>query len=217
MNRTILALLLAGLAATATPASAQQYRWIDEKGRVQYTDTPPPKSAKDVRRLSGAAKPAATPSGTPAPSAELARLQEQSPVVLYTHPSCTEACDLARGVLNRRGVPFREVSVTTNAAIDELKTKSGASNVPVLMVGSRIEATVLEQAYDAALDAGGYPKAGILPARSQAAPPPPKPEEVQTQAAGEKKPAPAPVAEPAPVGPYAPGATPPKPAPKPAP
>lgn len=217
MNRTILALLVAGL-ATAAPVSAQQYRWIDDKGRVQYTDTPPPPSAKDVRRMSGAAKPAAAAAAaTPAPSAELARLQEQSPVVLYTHPSCTDACALARSVLNRRGVPFREVQVTTNAAIDELKTKSGASNVPVLMVGTRVEATVLEQSYDAALDAGGYPKAGILPARSQAAPPAPKAEEMQTQTAGEKKPEPAPAAAPAPVGPYAPGATAPKPAAKPAP
>ena len=31
-------------------ATAQQYRWIDDKGRVQYSDTPPPASAKDVQR-----------------------------------------------------------------------------------------------------------------------------------------------------------------------
>jgi len=29
---------------------AQQYRWVDEKGRVHYTDTPPPPSAKDAQK-----------------------------------------------------------------------------------------------------------------------------------------------------------------------
>jgi hypothetical protein len=38
------------LAAVATGAFAQQYRWTDDKGRVQYTDTPPPASAKGVQR-----------------------------------------------------------------------------------------------------------------------------------------------------------------------
>ena len=36
----VLLLLLA-----AAQAHAQQYRWVDEKGRVQYTDTPPPATA----------------------------------------------------------------------------------------------------------------------------------------------------------------------------
>ena len=41
----VLMLLLA-----AAQAHAQQYRWVDEKGRVQYTDTPPPATAKDVQK-----------------------------------------------------------------------------------------------------------------------------------------------------------------------
>ena len=41
-------LTLAGL------AHAQQYRWVDKNGRVQYTDTPPPASAKDVRKTDSA-------------------------------------------------------------------------------------------------------------------------------------------------------------------
>ena len=31
-------------------AWAQQYRWVDEKGRVHYTDTPPPPSAKSTQK-----------------------------------------------------------------------------------------------------------------------------------------------------------------------
>ena len=39
-NPMALLLLAAGLVA-ATPASAETYKWVDEKGRVQYTDRLP--------------------------------------------------------------------------------------------------------------------------------------------------------------------------------
>jgi hypothetical protein len=39
--RTVVLLLLAGL---AVPASAQIYRWVDQNGRVQYSNMKPPKN-----------------------------------------------------------------------------------------------------------------------------------------------------------------------------
>ena len=39
MKRTLLLILVMGFAAGA---SAQQFRWVDKDGRVQYGDTPPP-------------------------------------------------------------------------------------------------------------------------------------------------------------------------------
>ena len=36
------ALLLIALLAAAAAASAQQYKWVDKNGRVQYGDVPPP-------------------------------------------------------------------------------------------------------------------------------------------------------------------------------
>lgn len=207
MKRALFIAVGAGLAAGV--ALAQQYRWVDQQGRVQYTDTPPPASAKDVKKknLAAGAK------GSEIVPYDLQKAQERSPVKLYTHPSCTESCQLAREVLNRRGVPFREISIVTNKDIEDLKAQTGANNVPVLMVGSAIEKTISEPAYNAALDAGGYPKEGVLAARKQAAPPPPRPEDLQTAGEGPKPPA-AKEAEPdAPRGPYAPGAAA-KPAPR---
>ncbi|MBK7845936.1 MAG: DUF4124 domain-containing protein [Zoogloea sp.] len=44
--RAVLPLLLAMLAG-AGPATAQNaYRWVDEQGRVQYSDQPPPQAIK---------------------------------------------------------------------------------------------------------------------------------------------------------------------------
>ena len=160
-----LALLLA-----AGSASAQQYRWIDKDGSVKYTDAPPPAWAKDVRRSSVApVKPAAPPIPF-----ELARLQKDFPVTLYTSPNCKEGCDLARGALNKRGVPFKEVQVWNPETNEELKSVSGALEVPTLVVGRSSQRGFEQGAFDALLDSAGYPKAGIMPAQSQNAPPPPE-------------------------------------------
>jgi hypothetical protein len=52
-------LLLVALAAFAAAASAQQYKWVDRNGRVQYGDTPPP--GVNARPLRGSARPPAPP------------------------------------------------------------------------------------------------------------------------------------------------------------
>jgi hypothetical protein len=46
VNNTAFNFLLAVLLAAAMPAHAKLYKWVDEKGRVYYTDTPPPQSAR---------------------------------------------------------------------------------------------------------------------------------------------------------------------------
>ncbi|HEY8068680.1 MAG TPA: glutaredoxin family protein [Burkholderiales bacterium] len=156
-------LTLAGL------AHAQQYRWVDKNGRIQYTDTPPPASAKDVRKTDSAAGAAAKPSGAPLPF-ELARLQQDFPVTLYTAPACKEGCDRARALLNKRGIPFKEVSVFENDTNEELKRVSGGTDVPTMLVGRSVERGFEQGAFDALLDSAGYPRAGVFPARSQKAP-----------------------------------------------
>jgi len=152
-------LLLTGL------AQAQQYRWVDKNGRVQFTDTPPPAGAKDVRKTETEAE---KPAAAPLPF-ELARLQRDFPVTLYTAPACKEGCERARALLNQRGIPFKEVSVADNETQDELKRVSGGTDVPVMVVGRSVERGFEQSAFDALLDSAGYPKAGVYPARSQKA------------------------------------------------
>lgn len=156
-----LALLLA-----AGLAHAQQYRWIDKDGRVQFTDAPPPAGARDVRRTNvTTAKPAA-----PQVPFEVARLQKDFPVTLYTSPNCKEGCDLARGALNKRGVPFKEVQVWNPETNEELKKVSGAVEVPTMVVGRSVQRGFEQGAFDSLLDSAGYPRAGILPPLTQKAP-----------------------------------------------
>lgn len=152
-------------------AHAQQlYRWVDQHGEVHVSDQPPPPGAKSIQQKAYGDTAAATPE---APFA-LQKAMKDYPVTLYTSPTCQDPCSQARAALNQRGVPFKEVSVWNPETNAELKRVSGSNEVPVLVVGASIEKGFSQGAFDSALDSAGYPRAGILPARSQAAPPIPE-------------------------------------------
>jgi glutaredoxin len=140
------------LACAAGAASAQLYRWTDEKGRVHITDTPPPPSAKSVQKT----KPGA-----------VTQAIKDFPVTLYTSPSCKEGCAAARAALNRRSVPFKEVQVSDEPTNEELKRVSGGNDVPTLVVGRSVHRGFEQGAYDALLDSARYPKDAPKPPRTQ--------------------------------------------------
>jgi hypothetical protein len=119
--RLLLALAIASIGNLA--AAQELYRWTDEKGRTQITDIAPPPGAKDVRKIKPAAS-AAAPSTPGKPGAQLpfvlARAVKEYPITLYTSPNCTEPCNAARDLLNKRGVPFSEVQVWEEESNAEL-------------------------------------------------------------------------------------------------
>jgi glutaredoxin len=170
VTRLWLAILIL-VAASASPALAQVYRWIDEEGRVRYTDTQPPPNAKQVQKKRVGVTPA---DRSRAAAKELAIATERFPLRLYSSPTCAEACVAARAALNQRAAPFQEIQVWDAESNEELKKATGGNEVPVLVVGARPPIKGFEKAeYDNALDAAGYPKRGELPASTEAAPPPP--------------------------------------------
>jgi glutaredoxin len=189
-GRTVFALALA-LAAGA--ASAQIYRWTDEKGKVHITDTPPPPGATNVQKHRPPSAPQAAGDSDPY-VLQLAR--KNAPVTLYSTPGC-EPCSAARKLLNARGVPFKEVSVVDGEQIEELKKAVGSNAVPSLIVGSTVQQGFEEATYHGILDAAGYPKSGVLRPRAQEEPKAPTPESDAPSASAEESP----------TGPYAPGAS----------
>ena len=48
----ILLCVTAALAAMAAQAQSTLYKWVDKDGKVQYTEFPPPKDARDVSEKS---------------------------------------------------------------------------------------------------------------------------------------------------------------------
>ena len=157
-----LRIVLAAVLATSATAFAQQYRWVDEKGRTQYSDTPPPASAKQIRKRAAESAPVKTEEQVPF---ELQRAQADFPVTLYTSPICKQPCALARETLNKRGIPFKEVQVWNVETLEQLKAVAPSDNVPALVVGRSVQTGFDPNRYESLLDLAGYPKAGVLPVR----------------------------------------------------
>ena len=205
-------LLAITLCAFTVGAAAQVYRWTDAQGRVNVTDFPPPASAKakDVKKLDAgiATSAPATAASTAQEPYELQRAKSKYPVTLYTVPNC-EGCNAARTLLNARGVPFKENSLTEAKQMEEFKDVVGGNTVPAMIVGSTVQKGFEESAYQRLLDAAGYPVTGVVKPRTQGEPAP-------TTAAAPGLPEVKPAAQPEqPSGPYAP-ATAPSPEAKPA-
>lgn len=182
MKRIIL--LLACL--TVMPPNAQAgklYRWIDAQGTVHYGDTPPADAAQvETRKLSDSVTP-----GEDLPY-EARRAQQNFPVTLYAADNCTNPCDQARNLLNKRGIPFSEKKLTTQQDIDAFKALSGSDSTPTLAVGRTFLKGFLAAQWHNELDIAGYPKTAPYRAARQAAPA--NPESAGKTAAPPEAPAP---------------------------
>jgi len=146
----LLCLLLSGIVAAQQP----MYRYIDKGGRVVYTDTPPPPDARNVqqKKLGG------NYIETSEPPYALQIAQQRNPVTLYSG-NCGPLCDSSRALLNRRGVPYREIDPSQPGEAAKLKQLTGDMQVPVLIVGgAHVLKGFEEERWQGALDQAGYPK-----------------------------------------------------------
>lgn len=141
------------LLAAALPAAAQSaYRWVDEQGRVQYSDQPPPQSIKkfEERKVQPNRGDALEPY-------ENRKAASSFPVTLYTGKDCGKPCDDGRALLKKRGVPFSETSIETAEQVAEFKKRFGTEPyVPALAVGRKMEAGLAEGLWHSLLDDAGY-------------------------------------------------------------
>lgn len=167
MNRIVL--LTAALLAAGSVQAAQLYRWVDDKGRVEWRDTPPPASAKTVERRSVGGSVIET-SGMPF---SVQQAVKNFPVTLYV-TDCGEGCSKARALLKRRGLPYTEKN--PQADMEAFKKLTGGSlEIPLLLVGREQLRGYEEGAWDAALDAAGYPRSAAVRPAATAPAPAPKP------------------------------------------
>ncbi len=149
--------------------AGELYRSIDKDGKVHYSDTPL-EGSEDFERLKLPDKPA-TDDNLPY---ETKRAMENFPVTLYSSTDCGSACLKAREMLNKRGIPFAEKSLTTREAIEAFRKDSGDNQVPALTIGRTWLKGFLDEQWNNELDFAGYPKKVISysprPAASAVAP-----------------------------------------------
>ncbi len=155
-------ILFLALALASLPAGAETYRWVDSTGKVNFSDTPPPGSAKGVSRSKER-----DPAGEGL-SYATQRAAENFPVTLYTTADCVADCKKARDYLSGRGVPFSEKMLQKTEEFEELKQLVGDAFIPSLKVGRQSFRGFQPEAYGNLLDLAGYPSAA-LPGRRPAA------------------------------------------------
>lgn len=170
--------LLAIVLAAHAASGAQLYRWVDDKGRVEWRDTPPPPNAKKVERR--------TVEGSVIETSTLPYSVQQAvrnfPVTLYTS-NCGESCDKARALLTRRGVPFTQKNPQDDIE-GYKKLTNGGTEVPMLYIGREQLKGYLESSWNSALDVAGYPRQpvpGYSAPKPPAAPPAPAPQATAPQ------------------------------------
>jgi glutaredoxin len=154
--------LLAAAGFIGSDATAQQiFRSVGPDGRVTFSDQPSPETGSRavtpiVLRTPGAA---ADHSAVPFAPRQVAT---RYPVTLYSGPGCAP-CASGRVLLLGRGVPFTEMTVSTQEDIDALKRLSGTATLPFVTIGGQHIKGFSEVEWTQFLDAAGYPKTSQLP------------------------------------------------------
>lgn len=122
-------LLLAGCLLVSAGVSANQvYRWLDDTGKVHFSDRQPGgDNASDIEVKSYRGSPEI--SAAPAESASVQ-------VTMFTTSWCGY-CKRARAYLNRMGIPYVEYDVERDAVGKRKYEKLHAHGVPVILVGNQ--------------------------------------------------------------------------------
>jgi glutaredoxin len=166
-------LLLFGLLLVGGAQADELYRSVDTSGKVHYGDKPLPE-AQDVEELKLGHQP---PPDQSLPY-ETQVAKQNFPVTLYVVPDCP-ACQQARELLDKRGIPFKEISLVKQNEVDAFRKASGDSQVPTLLVGKTWLKGFLAETWQKELNFAGYPK--TAPYRPRPVIPPAKPAETPPQ------------------------------------
>ena len=145
-----------GLSLMLTAAQGQTtYRWVDQDGRVIYSDQPPPPSARQAEAKQLGA-PNAIATGGPDYRTRMAA--QVAPVTLYSSADCAAECKLARSLLRQYAIPHSEKSIKTAEDAAAYKKATGSENllVPTLVVGGQVQKGYEDGAWRRLLEDAGY-------------------------------------------------------------
>lgn len=170
------AALIVSLTLAGSAVAQQLYRWVDKNGRVTYSDTPPPPGARDVQEKNLHNNVMQT-SGM---SYGMKKAVENFPVTLYVGAKCPTACDSARLLLRKRGIPASEKVIAKQEDVDAYNKLFSTKEplVPSLTVGKQTLKGFQEAIWNRALDDAGYPASEappppVVPTGRPVMPPPP--------------------------------------------
>ncbi|NEX64579.1 DUF4124 domain-containing protein [Noviherbaspirillum galbum] len=142
------------IVCASNTSHAQQtnvYKWTDEKGKVTYSDVPPPASLANPVSINTRSMRTQGLGGPELPY-DLALAVRTNPVTLLVPARCA-TCDESRRLLSDRGVPYTEKPVVDSNGADQ----------PELQVGKRELRGFDKATWNQALTSAGYPATNKLP------------------------------------------------------
>lgn len=142
-------------------ANAQLYKSVGVDGKIIYSDTPPVR-ARQIQKMALPSSPNLTL------PANLDAISKKTPVMLYTAKNCPP-CDAGRTLLTTRGIPHTEKTVNSNEDIAVFRQIGGATQLPLLVVGTQQLQGFESETWDSALTAANYPMTNKLPPSYQPA------------------------------------------------
>jgi glutaredoxin len=169
MKIVLLACAAAALLGATSTGAQSLFKIVGPDGRVTYTDRAPSASegrAVPVNRETGSANDLALPFA-------LRQVAARFPVTLFTSADCGEGCTLARSLLARRGIPYRERTASSSEERESWASIVGGAESPTLHVGGQVLRGFAPSSWEETLDLAGYPKTSTLPSSYQ--PPAPTP------------------------------------------
>ena len=163
--RVFLIILFVLLTATGF-AFSQMYKWVDEDGKVHFSDSPPPnvesvREIQSIRTQKGSSQsvmPAKRDTGKimrnkyPVRESSDKTKTRKAPVVeLYTTSWCPY-CDMARDFFRSRGIPFTEYDIEKDrsAALRKSQLDRGRG-VPFVVINGHGISGFSKEAYEKAL------------------------------------------------------------------
>lgn len=155
--RPLIALSLLGLVLSAQAQGV--YRIVGPDGKVTYSDQPP-RASTPAQAVGAATRGSAASANAQLPF-ELRQIVNRYPVTLYTGPDCAP-CNSGRSLLESRGIPFTEKTVTTANDTEALKRLSGDTSLPLLTVGNQQVKGYSSTEWSRYLDVAGYPMTSAL-------------------------------------------------------
>ena len=145
------------------------YRIVGPDGKVTFSDKPPA-AADKATATTAAGKPLA--GGDAVLPFELRQAVARYPVTLYSAAGCAP-CTAGRSLLQSRGVPFNEYTVSSAEDGEALQRLSGTNNLPFLTIGGQKIKGFSDAEWSQFLTAANYPPTSMLPANYRPAAPRP--------------------------------------------
>lgn len=139
------------------------YRVTQADGSVMYTDIKPSSGqAILIDPMTGAPREGVTEINVNILPTPVRNAYKGYPVTLYSSSDCA-GCANARTLLEGRGIPYMEYTVTTTRDMDEFKSRTSASSFPTVTIGSKVLMGYSEKDWNDYLNAAGYPQQNTLP------------------------------------------------------